>query len=244
MWTWTWTRKGLHLTWNERRLLFTSPEGNTGLTPPPCATPRILRHLPNTQLHNPQIDLDTDQLHAPADFVGLSPMVTLRSHLSSLLNPGVDSLDDPSSASTPLGLVDGGPPPWGGGRGGRVTERGLGFGLGSGGMFAITTQPTLTEEVMALFQGFVAELLQGAAECSFEIGQGNSLSVLLDERLYRKAKSAAAEATWVVGRVGAMGGVGGGEQGLYNRDCEPLLNRFVKTQMLSQYLSAGVGVST
>lgn len=95
-------------------------------------------------------------------------------------------------------------------------------------------------------------LKQGAAECTFEVGQGSTLTVLLDERLYKRAKAAAAdaaerfrtsgllaqrEAFGLLHREGQLGGMKGGP--LYNRHCAPLLDQFVKTQMLSHYLSEG-----
>lgn len=71
--------------------------------------------------------------------------------------------------------------------------------------------------------------------------------MLLDERLYKRAKSAAAKAAdrYYGGRRSATGGgwrrvrgdAGGGP--LYNRHCVPLLDQFMKTQMLSHFLSEG-----
>lgn len=129
-------------------------------------------------------------------------------------------------------------------------------------------------------------VVQGAAECTFEIGQGSTLTVLFDERLYKKAKAAAADAAeqlrsptnttpqnlrqiredhQFVGVQGDGDGGGGararagttattgsdwemegggfraGSTGpLYNSHCEKLLDQFVKTQMLSHYLSEGI----
>lgn len=147
---------------------------------------------------------------------------------------------------------------------------------------------------------------QGAAECTFEIGQGSNLTVLLDERLYKRVKAAAAEAaerfhssespsslSWhhhyrrknqevflsggdrvgVRERTGTFMTVGSSSESdaeighgghrhdggefcsneevhvgigsglndgpLYNRYCAPLLDQFVKTQMLSHFLSEG-----
>lgn len=137
--------------------------------------------------------------------------------------------------------------------------------------------------------------LQGAAECTFEVGEGPTLTVLLDERLYKKVKAAAAEAAEVARSNPSTGpshpqqhrepkhrGAGsscGADDGsvvgsrdragtastittsisecegdrrverraygdvigpLYNRRCHSLLEQFVKTQMLSHYLSEGV----
>lgn len=86
--------------------------------------------------------------------------------------------------------------------------------------------------------------------------------MLLDERLYKRAKAAAARASeryyearrlWQL-RGGRRGYVGvGGSKGsaaaeeeeeeekgpLYNRHCGALLDQFVKTQMLSHFLSEG-----
>lgn len=91
---------------------------------------------------------------------------------------------------------------------------------------------------------------KGAAECTFEVGQGSTLTVLLDERLYKHAKAAAAKeaerfyeeerrlSPWGRrrGREAALSDEAGP---LYNRHCSVLLEQFVKTQMLSQFLSEG-----
>lgn len=91
---------------------------------------------------------------------------------------------------------------------------------------------------------------KGSAECTFEVGQGSTLTVLLDERLYKHAKAAAAKeaerfyeeerrlSPWGRGRSreGALSDKPGP---LYNRHCGVLLEQFVKTQMLSQFLSEG-----
>lgn len=100
---------------------------------------------------------------------------------------------------------------------------------------------------------------QGATESTFQVGQGPTATILLDERLYKRAKAAAAKTAerfyhdqrrlTGVGRVlggGGGGGGGGGRSGevgdagpLYNRHCAALLDQFVKTQMLSHFLSEG-----
>lgn len=93
-------------------------------------------------------------------------------------------------------------------------------------------------------------------ESTFQVGQGPTATILLDERLYKRAKAAAAKTAERfyhdqrrlggggrgLGRVGGGGG-GSGEAGeagpLYNRQCAALLDQFVKTQMLSHFLSEG-----
>lgn len=46
----------------------------------------------------PKVHLDTDYLVTSDDFVGLGPMSVLCARLTSLINPGIDSLDSPDAA--------------------------------------------------------------------------------------------------------------------------------------------------
>lgn len=46
-----------------------------------------------------KVHLDMDYLAAPEDFVGLAPMSLLCERLCSIVNPGVGTLDDPSSCA-------------------------------------------------------------------------------------------------------------------------------------------------
>lgn len=102
------------------------------------------------------------------------------------------------------------------------------------------------------------EKLQGATESTFQVGEGSTATILLDERLYKRAKAAAgktAEKFYYDRRRLSFSGRGGQGHGrrsgceeqdakgpagpLYNRHCGALLDQFVKTQMLSRFLSEG-----
>lgn len=48
-----------------------------------------------------KVHLDTDYLCLPKDFLGLAPMSVLCDRISSVVNPGVESLDCPLSAASP-----------------------------------------------------------------------------------------------------------------------------------------------
>lgn len=50
-------------------------------------------------LSSPKVHLDMDFVTAPDDFVGLAPMSLLCERLWSVVNPGVGTLDDPSSGT-------------------------------------------------------------------------------------------------------------------------------------------------
>lgn len=88
-------------------------------------------------------------------------------------------------------------------------------------------------------------------ESTFQVGQGSTATILLDERLYKRAKAAAAktaERFYYDQRRLAGGGRRLGRGGsseieeagpLYNRHSASLLDQFVKTQMLSHFLSEG-----
>lgn len=89
---------------------------------------------------------------------------------------------------------------------------------------------------------------QGATESTFQVGQGSTATILLDEHLYKRAKATAAKTSeeFYVDkrRFSIGGGQGFGENKqelgpLYNRHCDLLLDQFVKTQMLSHFLSQG-----
>lgn len=81
------------------------------------------------------------------------------------------------------------------------------------------------------------------------MGHGSTLTVLLDERLYKRAKSSAAKAAeYFYERRRLSLGAGGPDRNgvaeggpLYNRHCGGLLDQLVKTQMLSHFLTEGVG---
>lgn len=187
--------------------------------------------------------LDTNYVFTPRDFVGLAPTSTLCARLSSALNPGLEEIDDDihpiyNHDRDGLGLGSGS---------GSGAEFGFGHGFGdlSRGTAAQSSPSEGTvNKTIFLFGEFVSELLQGAAESTFEVGQGPKLSVLFDEQLYKRAKAAAAEASerYYERRRWLSGGRGGGARSggpLYNRHCGPLLDQFVKTQMLSHFLSEG-----
>lgn len=92
-------------------------------------------------------------------------------------------------------------------------------------------------------------------ESTFQVGQGSTATILLDERLYKRAKAAAAKTAERFYHdkkrlVGGGRGLGRGSSSrgrgeleeagpLYNRHCAALLDQFVKTQMLSHFLSEG-----
>ncbi|CAN0001843.1 unnamed protein product, partial [Ectocarpus fasciculatus] len=189
-----------------------------------CPTPFILglESVTARELELPrdaiQVHLDTDYLCVPKDFVGLAPLSIVCSRISSVLNPGVDDLDCPS-----------------------------GGGAGAGGAWAAGTART----IRFLFREFISELLQGATESTFRVGQGSTATILLDEHLYKRAKSSAAktaERFYDDQRRSLGRGWGWAEHGLneeqypgplYNRHCGLLLDQFVKTQMLSHFLSEG-----
>ncbi|CAN0526232.1 unnamed protein product, partial [Ectocarpus sp. 12 AP-2014] len=131
-----------------------------------CPTPFILglESVTARELELPrdaiQVHLDTDYLCVPKDFLGLAPMSVVCSRISSVLNPGVDDLDCPSSA-----------------------------GADAGGVWATGTART----IRFLFREFISELLQGATESTFRVGQGSTSTILLDEHLYKRAKASAAK---------------------------------------------------
>lgn len=90
-------------------------------------------------------------------------------------------------------------------------------------------------------------------ESTFQVGQGSTATILLDERLYKRAKAAAAKTAErfyydqrrLAGGGRCLGRGGSGSRDteeagpLYNRHGASLLDQFVKTQMLSQFLSEG-----
>lgn len=55
--------------------------------------------FPFVDAANCKVHLDMDYLAAPEDFVGLAPMSLLCERLCSIVNPGVGTLDDPSSCA-------------------------------------------------------------------------------------------------------------------------------------------------
>ncbi|CAB1100395.1 unnamed protein product [Ectocarpus sp. CCAP 1310/34] len=189
-----------------------------------CPTPFILglESVTARELDLPrdaiQVHLDTDYLCVPKDFLGLAPMSVVCSRISSVLNPGVDDLDCPSNG---------------------------GAGADAGGVWAAGTART----IRFLFREFISELLQGATESTFRVGQGPTATILLDEHLYKRAKASAAKTAERFydeqrrssgGRVGGHGLHENQYPGpLYNRHCGLLLDQFVKTQMLSHFLSEG-----
>ncbi|CAM9333451.1 unnamed protein product [Ectocarpus sp. 4 AP-2014] len=189
-----------------------------------CPTPFILglESVTARELELPrdaiQVHLDTDYLCVPKDFLGLAPMSVVCSRISSVLNPGVDDLDCPSRG---------------------------GAGADAGGVWAAGT----ARIIRFLFREFISELLQGATESTFRVGQGSTSTILLDEHLYKRAKASAAKTAERFyedqRRSAGRGGAGHGLHEkqypgpLYNRHCGLLLDQFVKTQMLSHFLSEG-----
>ncbi|CAM9783661.1 unnamed protein product [Scytosiphon promiscuus] len=189
-----------------------------------CPTPFILGLEATTakELELPkdaiQVHLDSDYLCVPKDFLGLAPMSILCARISSVLNPGVEDLD------CPLG------------------------GGGGGSAIGGTSAAGTASKIRFLFREFVSELLQGATESTFQVGQGATATILLDEHLYKRAKATAAKTAeeFYLDRRRLPSGGGQGfakkeeEVGpLYNRHCDRLLDQFVKTQMLSHFLSEG-----
>lgn len=66
---------------------------STPSPPPPLFCPFFDAHPAGTQK---QVHLDTNYLCLPKDFLGLAPMSVLCDRISSVLNPGVESLDCPA----------------------------------------------------------------------------------------------------------------------------------------------------
>lgn len=83
--------------------------------------------------------LDTDYLIAPDEFVGLAPMSVLCERLCSVVNPGIEALDDPFM----------------GGVGGGCRGSDAVVGRGAGAWTAETAR-----KILFYFHEFVSELLQ------------------------------------------------------------------------------------